>query len=143
MTSPQRIVDCQFIKSSLRPLRFLRPGLDPALGGAGSGAWRFLFFSLSSAYCQPLTATSSQASSLKPQEYRAPGERHIPAAGLYSGAMTIAAPIYPVHRQYNGGIRRFRPKTHLSAASPTRTFLKASRFGTVLSSWPPAYIPAL
>jgi len=64
----------------------------------------------------------------------APGERQTFPESLYSGAMTIAAANYPVHQQYPGGIPRFSPETRVSAASPTRTFLKASSFGLVLSS---------
>ena len=65
----------------------------------------------------------------------APGERQTFPESLYSGAMTIAAAIYPVHQQYPGGIPRFSLEARVSAASPTRTFLKASSFGLVLSSY--------
>ncbi len=48
--------------------------------------------------------------------------------------MTNAAAIYPVHQQYPGGISHFRPKTPLSASSPTRTFLKVVDYVRLLSN---------
>ena len=48
--------------------------------------------------------------------------------------MMIAAANYPVHLPCRGEILHNRPKAPFSAPLPSRTFLKASGFGTVLSN---------